>query len=81
MTEKEIGKKGKKPTKSDRNAPKEQRFKERWADLNNNVRSSLCHWNELTQKYGGKISREEQQLQEIKSLLRELQKKLRVFND
>lgn len=60
---------------------KDQRFKERWLELNSDVHSALCYWNDLTQKYDGKISRDQEQLQEIKSLLKDLQKKLKVFGD
>ena len=65
----------------DRNAPKEERFKGRWNALNSDVHTALCYWNDLTEKYNGKLSREDQQLQEIKSLLKDLQAKLKVFND
>ena len=62
-------------------APKDQRFKERWSQLNNDVHSALSHWNDLTEKYNGKVSRDEVQLYEIKILLKELQSKLKIFND
>lgn len=76
-----IKKSGAKIEKIDRNAPKEERFKERWNALNSDVHTALSHWNDLTVKYSGKLSREDQQLQEIKSLLKDLQNKLKVFND
>lgn len=60
---------------------KDQRFKERWLELNSDVHSALCYWNDLTQKYDGKVSRDQEQLQEIKSLLKDLQKKLNVFSE
>lgn len=60
---------------------KEERFKERWLELNSDVHSALCYWNDLTQKYDGKMNRDQEQLQEIKSLLKDLQKKLKVFGE
>lgn len=70
-----------KAVKIESNIPKDQRFKERWSQLNSDVHSALSHWNNLTEKYSGKISRDEEQLKEIKLLLKDLQKKLKVFND
>jgi hypothetical protein len=69
--------------KADCGAPvaKDQRFKERWLELNSDVRSALGSWNELTEKYDGKMNRDQEQLHEIKSLLQELQKKLKVFGE
>lgn len=61
--------------------PKDQRFKERWLELNSDVRSALGSWNDLTEKYDGKMNRDQEQLHEIKSLLQELQKKLKVFGE
>jgi transcriptional regulator NrdR family protein len=60
---------------------KDQRFKERWLELNSDVRSALGSWNDLTEKYDGKMNRDQEQLHEIKSLLQELQKKLKVFSE
>tara|TARA_B110001454_G_scaffold219194_1_gene251259 strand:+ start:11823 stop:12116 length:294 start_codon:yes stop_codon:yes gene_type:complete len=62
-------------------SPKDQRFKERWLELNSDVQSALCYWNDLTEKYDGKMNRDQEQLHEIKSLLKELQKKIRVFGE
>jgi hypothetical protein len=70
-----------KTEKLDRGLPKEDRFKDRWAQLNGDVRTALGYWNDLTQKYDGKMNRDQEQLHEIKSLLKELQKKIKVFND
>ena len=70
-----------KTIKTDNTAPKDQRFKERWSQLNSDVHSALSHWNNLTEKYSGKISRDEEQLKEIRTLLKDLQKKLKVFGD
>jgi len=61
--------------------PKDQRFKERWLELNSDVRSALGSWNDLTEKYDGKMNRDQEQLHEIKSLLQELQKNLKVFGE
>lgn len=63
------------------NPSKEQRFKERWSQLNNDVHSALSHWNDLAQKYNGKVSRDDEHLHEIKVLLKELQSKLKIFNE
>lgn len=60
---------------------KGQRFKERWLELNSDVHSALCYWDDLTQKYDGKMNRDQEHLQEIKSLLKALQKKLKVFGE
>ncbi len=60
---------------------KDQRFKERWLELNSDVHTALNYWNDLTEKYDGKMNRDQEQLHEIKSLLKELQKKIKVFGD
>lgn len=60
---------------------KDQKFKERWLELNSDVHTALCYWNDLTEKYDGKMNRDQEQLQEIKSLLKDLQKKLKVFGE
>lgn len=67
--------------KTDRGLNKDQRFKERWSQLNSDVHSALNYWNDITKKYDGKVSKDQEQLQEIKCLLKELQKKIKVFND
>ena len=60
---------------------KDERFKERWTALNSEVHTALNHWNDLTEKYSGQLSPEDQQLKHIKSLLKDLQIKLKAFND
>ncbi|MBL7546070.1 MAG: hypothetical protein JNL11_19780 [Bdellovibrionaceae bacterium] len=69
------------PTAPDRNAAKDQRFKDRWSQLNSDVHSALNYWNDLTTKYDGKLSPDQERLKEIKCLLKDLQKKMKVFND
>lgn len=69
------------PEKGDKSAAKDERFKERWLQLNSDVSSALGYWNDITEKYDGKISKDQEQLQEIKCLLKDLQKKIKVFND
>lgn len=62
-------------------ASKDQKFKERWLELNSDVHTALCYWKDLTEKYDGKMSRDQEQLHEIKTLLKDLQKKIKVFGE
>lgn len=65
----------------ERNQPKEDRFRDRWTQLNSDVHTAINYWNDITEKYDGKLSRDQEQLKEIKCLLKELQSKIKIFND
>ncbi|RYE31299.1 MAG: hypothetical protein EOP48_31540 [Sphingobacteriales bacterium] len=53
----------------------------KWNDINKDLKDALETWTVLTEDLTNKLSPEEKQLQEIKTLLSTLKDKLRDFND
>ena len=54
-------------------------LKNNWSLLNNNLSSALKTWDELTHETIGKVSPDEEKLQEIKKILKDLQKRIDEF--
>lgn len=52
-----------------------------WDHINSDLKSALNTWEELTDKMANKLSPEEEQLREIKSILGSLKDKLKAFED
>jgi hypothetical protein len=52
-----------------------------WDHINTDLKSALDTWTELTGKMANKLSPEEVQLREIKSILGTLKDKLKAFED
>ena len=48
--------------------------------MNNNLKSAAQSWDELQHHLGDQPSPDEQKMQEIKNLLKELQEKISFFN-
>lgn len=61
--------------------PHKEDSKPSWDHINNDLKSALDTWAELTDKLSHKLSPEEEQLREIKSILGTLKEKLKEFND
>jgi len=52
-----------------------------WAHINSDLKNALDTWTELTDKMANKLSPEEEQLREIKSILGSLKDKLKEFDE
>lgn len=52
-----------------------------WDHINSDLKSALDTWEELTDKMANKLSPEEEQLREIKSILGSLKDKLKAFEE
>lgn len=52
---------------------------EKWGQIQKDMSKAISHWDEVTKKFDGKPNRDDQQMQEIKKLLKDLQKKLTNF--
>jgi len=52
-----------------------------WDHINSDLKSALDTWEDLTDKMANKLSPEEEQLQEIKSILGSLKDKLKAFEE
>jgi len=52
-----------------------------WDHINSDLKSALDTWTELNGKMANKLSPEEEQLREIKSILGSLKDKLKAFED
>ncbi len=52
-----------------------------WSRINSDLKSALDTWTSLTEQLTHKMSPEEEQLREIKSILGALKDKLQEFND
>lgn len=52
-----------------------------WDHINTDLKGALDTWDELTDKMANKISPEEEQLREIKTILGTLKDKLKAFED
>jgi hypothetical protein len=52
-----------------------------WTHINTDLKHALDTWSELTEQLADKLSPEETQLQEIKTLLGTLKDKLKEFNE
>ena len=52
-----------------------------WDHINTDLKSALDTWTELTDKMANKLSPEEEQLREIKSILGSLKDKLKAFEE
>ncbi len=50
-------------------------------NLNSDLRSALDTWEVLTEEVSAKVSPQEEQLDEVKKLLKDLKKKLSEFGD
>lgn len=66
-----------KPTPSDSSTA----AKPSWDHINSDLKSALDTWTELTGKMANKLSPEEEQLREIKSILGSLKDKLKEFDE
>ena len=53
----------------------------KWNHINTDLKSALDTWTELTEQLAHKLSPEEEQLREIKSILGALKDKLNEFNE
>ena len=51
-----------------------------WTHLNNNLKSAAESWDELQNDLESQPSQNDQKMQEIKNLLKELQEKISYFN-
>ena len=53
--------------------------KEKWGQIQTDMSKAINHWEDIAKKYEGKPNHDDKQMQEIKRLLQELQKKLSHF--
>ncbi len=65
---------------SARRASDSRKKKNNWNQLNNKLSSALKTWEDVSHSVGEKLSPDEQQLQEIKKLLKDLQSRIDEFN-
>lgn len=71
-----------KQNKADKSAVSESAAgKPSWDHINTDLKSALDTWTELTDKMANKLSPEEEQLREIKSILGSLKDKLKAFEE
>lgn len=71
-----------KQNKADKSAPADPAAgKPSWDHINTDLKSALDTWTELTDKMAHKLSPEEEQLREIKSILGSLKDKLKAFEE
>jgi hypothetical protein len=68
---------GKQSNDPSREAPE----KETWQQIQQDLRSALDSWTEMTQRPKAKKSPEEQQLEDMKRLLANLKSKIREFEE
>lgn len=54
--------------------------KEKWGQIQNDMSKAINYWDDIAKKYEGKPNHDEKQMQEIKRLLQDLQKKLNHFS-
>jgi len=59
----------------------ESQSKPSWQHINTDLKTALDTWDDLTDKMANKISPEEKQLREIKSILGTLKDKLKEFSE
>lgn len=64
---------------NDRISDSQVPFTQRWSQINNDVKLAIQKWDDLHEKYTGKISRDEEQMNEIRGLLKKLKIKLDDF--
>lgn len=65
---------------SGKRASESRKRKNNWDQLNNKLSSALKTWEDLSHSVGSKLSPDEEQLQEIKKLLKDLQSRMDEFN-
>lgn len=70
-----------KQNKADKSATDASAGKPSWDHINSDLKSALDTWEELTDKMANKLSPEEEQLREIKSILGSLKDKLKAFDE
>jgi hypothetical protein len=70
-----------KQNKADKSAADASAGKPSWDHINSDLKSALDTWSELTDKMANKLSPEEEQLREIKSILGSLKDKLKAFDE
>lgn len=69
----------KKPKKSKINLLSKSLAKEKWGQIQTDMSKAINYWDDIAKKYEGKPTHDEKQMQEIKRLLKDLQKKLSHF--
>ena len=75
LTKKAASKQKKKPSLLSKNL-----VDEKWSQIQKDMSKAINYWDDIAKRYEGKPNHDEQQMQEIKKLLKDLQKKLTHFN-